>query len=245
MATLIAAGHALRAASKASHDGAIDDNGRENDIADESHARTFALRPFDASALDLSETGSVSSLELPKTLTSERVRRRSEIARIRPLELDPEAIELPVISEHAPPHPHALVASSSASTHARGPDVTFRKDVVFVPSRGDDVELMSSFPSSLAPSIRIDDADADDADTVPAISAAQKAVYRRRFLISFVTLCFAFFLNGWNDGTVGPLLPRVQSFYGVRSPVLNGAGCKLICVHSNSLVLRPSLSSLS
>ncbi|PIL28884.1 MFS general substrate transporter [Ganoderma sinense ZZ0214-1] len=213
MTPLITTEHALRAASGAHHH-----DGHENDIADEPHARTSALRPFESSAaLDLNETGPVSSLELTKTLTSERVRRRSEIARIRPLDsppaLEPEAIELPVINDRA------LPAHASTTTHARGSDklsTSFRKDSVFVPAKGRDVELMPSFPNSLAPSIRIDDADADDAgSTVPAISAAQKAVHMRKFLISFAALCFAFFLNGWNDGTVGPLLPRIQSYYGL------------------------------
>ncbi|KAM5546065.1 hypothetical protein V8D89_000191 [Ganoderma adspersum] len=222
MTSLIVAEHALRAASKASHDDIdVVDDDHGNDIADEPHARTSALRAFEgsSSALDLNETGPV-SLELKNTLTSERVRRRSEIARIRPLDSppaldsEPETIELPVINEHPHPHPRALPASTG--TRARGPDATLRKDVAFVPTKGDDVELMPSFPNSLAPSVRIDDADADDADsTVPAISAAQKAVYRRKFLISFMTLCYAFFLNGWNDGTTGPLLPRFQSYYGL------------------------------
>ncbi len=199
MAPHIASEHALRAVSKVSFDQAVDNH--ENDVADEPHARTSAFRPFDASALDLNDTGTGTSLELPKMLTSERVRRRSELARIRPFDsLEPEAIELPVISEH----PRTLAAS--------GPDITFREDVVFVPTKGDDVELMPRFPSSLAPSIRMDD---DTDSTVPAISAAQKAVYRRKFLLAFLPLCFSVFLNGWNDGTTGPLLARIQSYYHV------------------------------
>ena len=34
--------------------------------------------------------------------------------------------------------------------------------------------------------------------------------------IHFTTLCFCLFLVGWNDGTVGPLLPRIQGVYHVR-----------------------------
>ena len=226
MTSLIITEHAIRAGSKANHDDVVDDD-HGNDIADEPHARTSALRPFEgsSSALDLNETGPAPSLALTHTLSSERVRRRSEIARIRPLDaplaLEPDTIELPVINEHA----HARALPASTSTHVRGPgDVMFRKDIMFVPSKSNDVELMPSFPNSLAPSIRIidADADADDSDTVPAISAAQKAVYRRKFLISFVTLCFSFFLEGWNDGTVGPLLPRIQAYYNVRSRVQAG-----------------------
>ncbi|PIL23539.1 MFS general substrate transporter [Ganoderma sinense ZZ0214-1] len=214
MTPLIASQHVLRAASKVSFDHPVDDH--ENDVADEPHARTSAFRPFDAPTLDFNDnTGSVTSLDIPKILTSERVRRRSEVARIRPLDSPPpeasEAIELPVISEH----PRALAASGRAPR----PDVSFRDDVVFVPTRGDDdVELMPSFPSSLAPSIRM----AEDTDsTVAAISPAQKAVYRRKFLLAFLPLCFSVFLNGWNDGTTGPLLPRIQSFYHVGFAVVS------------------------
>lgn len=41
--------------------------------------------------------------------------------------------------------------------------------------------------------------------------------------IQFFSLCYAMFLLGWNDGTTGPLLPRIQEVYHVtdfsfRSP---------------------------
>ena len=154
-----------------------------------------------SSAVDLSEVA-IPSLDIPHKLTSDRVRRRSDLSRIPPTS-EPDAIELPVISEHG------LTASSSLPT----PDISFREDVIFVPSKNDDVEIAPSFPNSLAPSIKFDD---DTDSTVPAISASQKAVQRRKFLLTFLSLCFSVFLNGWNDGTTGPLLPRIQSYYNVR-----------------------------
>ena len=33
--------------------------------------------------------------------------------------------------------------------------------------------------------------------------------------IQFVTLCWTYFRAGWNDGTLGPLLPRIQEAYNV------------------------------
>jgi hypothetical protein len=36
--------------------------------------------------------------------------------------------------------------------------------------------------------------------------------------IQYFALCFSFFLLGWNDGSIGPLLPRIQGVYGVRHP---------------------------
>ncbi|KAI0676539.1 MFS general substrate transporter [Trametes maxima] len=185
-------------------------------IADKS-----ALRAFDASALDLSEAHSASSLELPHTLTSERIRRRSELSRHRPLDsppaLEPEAIELPVIREHAP-HAAQSDTSGSGTAVAGAKKLGFREDVMF--AKDDDVEIAPSFPSSLAPSIRIEDGEDTDS-TAPAISAAQKAVLRRKKVLHAATLCFSVFLNGWNDGTTGPLLPKIQEYYGLGFAIVS------------------------
>ena len=34
----------------------------------------------------------------------------------------------------------------------------------------------------------------------------------------FLALCWALFVIGWNDGSTGPLLPRIQKFYNVSRP---------------------------
>jgi hypothetical protein len=34
--------------------------------------------------------------------------------------------------------------------------------------------------------------------------------------VQYLTLLWSLFLAGWNDGTTGPLLPRIQSNYHVR-----------------------------
>ena len=39
---------------------------------------------------------------------------------------------------------------------------------------------------------------------------------KSREYIQFITLCWFIYLEGWNDGTNGPLLPRIQRVYGVR-----------------------------
>lgn len=44
---------------------------------------------------------------------------------------------------------------------------------------------------------------------------------RLRYRLQFGTLCSALFLAGWNDGTTGPLLPRIQEVYHVRFPTLD------------------------
>jgi len=38
--------------------------------------------------------------------------------------------------------------------------------------------------------------------------------------VQYLSLCFTFFLAGWNDGTIGPLLPRIQEVYNVCTPLV-------------------------
>jgi hypothetical protein len=40
------------------------------------------------------------------------------------------------------------------------------------------------------------------------------AIWREKTV--FATMCGVLFLAGWNDGTTGPLLPRIQEVYHVR-----------------------------
>ncbi|KIM30930.1 hypothetical protein M408DRAFT_21744 [Serendipita vermifera MAFF 305830] len=44
---------------------------------------------------------------------------------------------------------------------------------------------------------------------------------RRYEMVVFAAMSFALFLAGWNDGTVGPLLPRIQEVYGVGYAVVS------------------------
>ncbi|KAL1949088.1 hypothetical protein VTO73DRAFT_10894 [Trametes versicolor] len=53
--------------------------------------------------------------------------------------------------------------------------------------------------------------------TFPATTPAMKLKAR----IQFATLCWSLFMAGWNDGTTGPLLPRIQSVYHVGFAVVS------------------------
>ena len=45
-------------------------------------------------------------------------------------------------------------------------------------------------------------------------STSRMAALRREKVV-FATMCGTLFLAGWNDGTTGPLLPRIQEVYHV------------------------------
>ena len=42
---------------------------------------------------------------------------------------------------------------------------------------------------------------------------------RKRLEVQYACLCLALFLAGWNDGTNGPLIPRIQHYYKVNFSV--------------------------
>ena len=37
----------------------------------------------------------------------------------------------------------------------------------------------------------------------------------RKARVQFLALCWSLFVLGWTDGTIGPLLPRIQKVYDV------------------------------
>ena len=49
---------------------------------------------------------------------------------------------------------------------------------------------------------------------------------RRKAWLQFFALCMAIFVAGWNDGTTGPLVPRLQEVYhvGCRNRPLHSCG---------------------
>ncbi|KAG1903206.1 MFS general substrate transporter [Suillus fuscotomentosus] len=55
----------------------------------------------------------------------------------------------------------------------------------------------------------------------PSVLSARYETQRTREKIQFVTLCWFNYLGGWNDGSNGPLLPRIQKVYGVGYAVVS------------------------
>ncbi|KAG1748273.1 MFS general substrate transporter [Suillus paluster] len=50
---------------------------------------------------------------------------------------------------------------------------------------------------------------------------AQTKGQRLRARVQFATVCGSMYLAGWNDGTTGPLLPRIQTVYGLDFAVVS------------------------
>lgn len=66
-------------------------------------------------------------------------------------------------------------------------------------------------------------------ESVPSSTAAASILHadartsRRKTNIHFAAMCWSLFMAGWNDGTTGPLLPRIQEVYHVRFGALLNA----------------------
>ncbi|KAH7886845.1 MFS general substrate transporter [Phlebopus sp. FC_14] len=54
-----------------------------------------------------------------------------------------------------------------------------------------------------------------------AAPKSQTSAQRLRAHIQFAALCWSLYLAGWNDGTTGPLLPRIQKVYHVNFAVVS------------------------
>ncbi len=55
-----------------------------------------------------------------------------------------------------------------------------------------------------------------ESQTAPGGVPIQTPAMKRKALWQFATLCLSIYVSGWNDGTLGPLLPRLQTVYNVR-----------------------------
>lgn len=91
-----------------------------------------------------------------------------------------------------------------------------------LPRRVPTAESMRSVARSMSRLSFVDKAAAqhDNEAVVPAAdaSAPQHTPLRRHVVksrVQFAALCWSLFLAGWNDGTTGPLLPRIQEVYHV------------------------------
>lgn len=70
-----------------------------------------------------------------------------------------------------------------------------------------------SLNASQVSSVRVGD---DFNSTTPVVSANQNAEQRWKGRFHFAALCYFLFLEGWNDGSTGPLLPTIQRHHNVR-----------------------------
>ena len=98
-------------------------------------------------------------------------------------------------------------------------------DPQFVPK----LRVVASISSLHTPKGSANDADIELTELAPTASkgahvvveSAEAAIPWWRPHAQFASLCWAFYVAGWNDGTTGALLPRIQSHYGVCSTVLD------------------------
>jgi hypothetical protein len=63
--------------------------------------------------------------------------------------------------------------------------------------------------------MRVDSSASDSKEASVSDLKAQTKRQRLRARVQFATVCGSMYLAGWNDGTTGPLLPRIQIVYGV------------------------------
>lgn len=182
----------------------------ESDVEDLATAQTrLPATVSENSALD---TQTASPYELPTFLSapSTRIRRRSELAFSRPPPKftihDPASHETSLTESQA----HATLRSYELSDIT--PPAADRLGYV----GEEDIEIGKDGKGESAGATPREPSLAYELDETGP-SAAQRARFKKYSRIHMAALCWCFYLEGWNDGTTGPLLPRIQEFYNVSS----------------------------
>lgn len=106
---------------------------------------------------------------------------------------------------------HLATARSSDDGHVRIGDDVELSDLACKVSAGDTVATKQA------------DHTAKPTTGVPNHTVIQTKAQRLRARTQFATLCWTLYIAGWNDGTTGPLLPRIQKVYNVG--ILMGLAC--------------------
>ena len=112
----------------------------------------------------------------------------------------------------------SLPSKSSPVKHADSP----LEHAVYANEPPSSIPLVEVFPEQGVPPMQ----------DVTSQSASR---HELRTNIHFTTLCFCLFLVGWNDGTVGPLLPRIQGVYHVRPRRSSREACFVDSVRSGRI----------
>ncbi|KAJ7194833.1 MFS general substrate transporter [Mycena pura] len=82
-----------------------------------------------------------------------------------------------------------------------------------------DPQLQHPTGSELHPTVELDSK--SQAGSGPPSSAGRTKHHRKQERLQLATLCWTLFLAGWNDGSLGPLIPRIQQAYHVGYTILS------------------------
>lgn len=200
------------------------------------------------------DSASVSSMEVASLrLPTDKMRRRTSetVARARPhihTENSADYYHPQGTAIELAPIPSNSATTATPQNAVRHTAVTFedRPDAIPMGRIGAneyDTEIGPSIPPSAAVSVRGSLRGEDDAQSdAPSLTPEQKRAFRRKRFLNFFAICYSFFLEGWNDGSTGPLLPAIQKHYNVR--ITRGTASRRVClivlVHARRLDLRSS-----
>lgn len=165
----------------------------------------------DDSALDDGDTPELSEVAISKHLATSIVasgadtnaRRLSSVGQDFNYPLDLHTFPVSHLSERTR-RPSVIRADSGTETIAT--IASSLKDSV-PPTRTQTFESTTAILNQIRP------LQYEEPPTVPDQVARKQ---NRRSIIQFAALCWCFALEGWNDGSVGPLLPVIQTYYSVR-----------------------------
>lgn len=112
----------------------------------------------------------------------------------------------PVVAHFAGAESFELDTRHKDNVHALTPDGVDFRDNTGKAKHQDTVPTVHEASAHLFEGTRNAQADSTE---------AQLSRYRWNSRLHFAALCYSYLLEGWNDGSLGPLLPRIQRQYKV------------------------------
>jgi hypothetical protein len=96
----------------------------------------------------------------------------------------------------------------NGETSSKGP----ASDGNIPPLRADEHVLTAASPDSRSLNEKV----TEESEPVSSKTLERTPEQIRTGRLQFFALCWCLFICGWNDGTTGPLLPRIREVYNVR-----------------------------
>ena len=167
------------------------------------------LRAVDKPVWDESDSDFNERTPVPIAFTNDLKRKLPDLSLIRPLEALPKvghAEDIPISTFQPQQDDTGTTTALDKLNSGTRVDIAYAEDIEGGIS-------MHSRSVASAAALSVDGLPSEP----PMVSAEERALQKRKGMLHFFAICWMVFVMGWSDGTTGPMIPRLQAHYHVRT----------------------------
>lgn len=167
------------------------------------------LRAVDKPVWDESDSDFNERTPVPIVFTNDLKRKLPDLSPIRPLEALPTVghVEDIPISTFQPQEDDTGITTALDKLNSGT-----RVDIAYAEDIEGGISMHSRSVASAA-ALSVDGLPSEP----PIVSTEERALQKRKGMLHFFAICWMVFVMGWSDGTTGPMIPRLQAHYHVRT----------------------------